>query len=80
MKESCNNCLYMKTLIQFDYSGKGCKHTKQDGYACTAFASEGEVIWLIGDDPSTGMCECYMRNSVISKKTEGVANGTNNKV
>ena len=70
MKESCNNCRYNKTLIQFDYSGKGCKHTKQVGYACTAFTSEHEVIWLVGCDPSTGMCECYKRNIVISKRTE----------
>jgi len=70
MKESCNNCLYQKRLIQYDYSGKGCKHTDQDGYACTAFASEGEVIWLIGNEPSAGMCECYMRNQVYSRRGE----------
>lgn len=63
MIECCNNCKYQKKLIQFDYSEKGCKHTTQDGYACMAFAIEGEVIWMIGNDPSVEMCECYMRRN-----------------
>lgn len=59
MKESCQNCAYSYNLVQYDYTGEGCKHTKMDGHICMADAGERSAIWMIGEDD--GMCECYQR-------------------
>jgi hypothetical protein len=29
------------------------------GHACTALMSDGQIIWMVGDDPDRDMCECY---------------------
>lgn len=60
MKECCSTCASCKKLVKFDYSGRGCKHTDMEGYACLAFETEGTVIWMVGNDKDHGMCECYI--------------------
>lgn len=59
MDECCATCRKMKKLVQFDYSQGGCNHTDMDGYVCLVFVGEGEVVWMVGEDAETGMCECY---------------------
>ena len=59
MEKCCNTCRLKKKLIKFDYSQGGCIHTDYDGYACLAFASENEVIHMVGLDPEPSMCEMY---------------------
>ena len=56
----CNTCERKKDIERWDYSGKGCKHTKLEGFACLAFAFEGDIVLMVGVDPEKGMCECYM--------------------
>ena len=48
------------TLTKFDYSQGGCIHTDYEGFACTAFASEGEIIHMVGMNPDEGHCEMFM--------------------
>ena len=57
--ECCTNCKNKMDLVKLDYSGRGCIHTKYDGFACTIFASEGQINHMVGLDPDTGMCECF---------------------
>ena len=59
MNECCSNCRLCLRLTKYDYSGKGCEHTKLDGFACLAFAGEGDAIWMVGLDPDKEMCECW---------------------
>ena len=61
MIDCCANCKFNLELVKYDYSNGGCIHTKYDGYACMAFASEGQVTHMVGIDPEIGMCEmfCY---------------------
>lgn len=56
---SCKTCKKRLNITKFDYSQGGCKHTKLDGYACLAFAFEGEVVWMVGANEESDMCECY---------------------
>ena len=58
-KSCCSNCRHKMKLTKFDYSQGGCKHTEYEGFACTAFASEGEIIHMVGMNPDTGMCEMF---------------------
>lgn len=58
VRECCNNCRFKKSITQYDYSGKGCKHTDVEGYACTAFTCEDFVIWKVGSD-GYGTCEMF---------------------
>lgn len=64
MKESCANCKYNLKLVKYDYSKGGCVHTDYDGYACMAFASEGLVIHMVGDNPETERCEVWTMSNV----------------
>lgn len=57
----CETCKYRKDLVKFDYSCFGCVHTDYDGYACTAFATDGRVIHMVGVDPEIGFCEMYSK-------------------
>ena len=59
MKECCTTCRNMLKLQKLDYTNGGCKHTDMDGFACIALSREGNVDWMVGVDPDTGMCECY---------------------
>jgi len=61
---ACSNCRYNLRLKKYDYSQGGCKHTDMEGSACLAFASEGDVIWMVGGDLENDLCECWtpMRN------------------
>ena len=54
---ACSNCRYHMTLKKYDYSKGGCRHTDMEGFACMAFAFEGDVIWMVGGDPDNDMCE-----------------------
>lgn len=63
--ESCATCRHCKKLEKWDYCEKGVEHTVMFGYACTVFAArEGIVIWMVGADEHTGMCECYQKQEV----------------
>lgn len=54
----CNNCKFHLKLVKFDYSQGGCIHTDYDGYACAVFASEGEIVHMVGLDGTT-QCEMW---------------------
>ncbi len=60
MKECCSNCKHKMTLTKYDYSHGGCEHTEYEGFACTAFASEGDIIHMVGSNPDKGSCEMFM--------------------
>ena len=57
--ECCATCRRRYDLMKFDYSQDGCIHTDMEGYICTAFADEGKMVWMVGEDENTGMCECW---------------------
>lgn len=57
--ECCANCRRAYRLEKLDYSKGGCEHTDMEGYICMAFADEGLASWMVGNNPDTGMCECY---------------------
>lgn len=59
MSENCLSCRNRMKLVKFDYSGRGCEHSDYDGYACTAFAFEGEIVHMVGCDEKKCMCEMY---------------------
>ena len=59
MTECCNNCRLKMRLEKSDYSQGGCIHTDYDGYACLAFANEGVVCHMVGNNPDTGICEMF---------------------
>lgn len=46
-------------LVKYDYSKGGCTHTDHDGFACLAFASEGQVTHMVGVRPETAHCEMF---------------------
>ena len=60
MDMKCKDCKKRFDIIKFDYSKIGCEHTKLEGFACTAFGIEGQIIWMTGLDENKAMCECYM--------------------
>lgn len=66
MNECCNTCKFRKKLINYDYSGKGCRHTDYDGFACIVFAHEGVVIHHTGrlESGKGELCEEYVREEV----------------
>ena len=59
MNECCATCKLNLRLERLDYQRGGCVHEWQPGYICLAFQNEGIACWMIGQDPKTGMCECY---------------------
>lgn len=62
MNECCATCKKCHALERWDYSdvrNNGVPKTRMEGFACTCFIDEGIVIWQVGSDPETGMCECY---------------------
>lgn len=59
MNECCNTCKRKMKLVKLDFSQDGCKETYYDGFACLAFANEGEVDHMFGLDPTRGICEMY---------------------
>lgn len=59
MNECCENCKKNLKLVEYVYDERGCTHLNLGGYACLAFIDEGEIIWMIGQNPKMGMCECY---------------------
>ena len=58
MKECCATCRHRLDLEKYDYENGGCEHTSMEGYACTALAYEGTVVWMVGLRED-GMCEEY---------------------
>ncbi len=61
MTECCANCKHKMKLVKYDYSKGGCTHTDYDGFACLAFASEGQVTHMVGADTSVDACEMYRK-------------------
>ena len=59
MIDYCENCKFKLELVKFDYSKGGCIHSTYEGYACMAFASEGQVTHMVGVRPETAMCEMF---------------------
>ena len=58
MGECCANCQYWLTLTMFDYQ-HGCCEDHDMGHACTLFANDGEIVWMVGNDPEHDQCEGY---------------------
>ena len=56
--ERKTDCIFRLKATKFDYSQGGCKHTDMDGFICTAFASEGKAVWMVGL-PNGCMCDMY---------------------
>lgn len=61
MTDGCKNCRYRLELMKLDYRRRGCKHTKMEGFLCTAFADEGIANWMLGLDDDNSKCECWQR-------------------
>ena len=59
MIDCCANCKFNLELVKFDYSKGGCIHSTYEGYACLAFADEGQVVHMVGVRPETAMCEMF---------------------
>lgn len=66
MEECCKTCGHNLKLTRFDYTDTGCKHTEMEGFICTAFAFEGDAIWMMGLNQEKDLCECFYPRS---KKT-----------
>lgn len=61
MRRCCETCIFRKDLVKWDYSQGGCVHTKYDGFACLALASEGNVIHMVGiDQHENDGCEMWI--------------------
>ena len=58
-EQCCNLCSYCMKLQKCDYSHGGCEHTDMEGFACTVFADEGIIEWMVGLNKHTGMCEAF---------------------
>lgn len=71
MEECCLNCRRRLKLVMFDYSHGGCEH-HDVGYACTLFAEEGQIIWMVGKDHERCICEGYKPKAlnVLHKERE----------
>ena len=57
----CWTCGYHKELERWDYTNvrkQGVPKT-DEGYVCTAFAYEGLVVQMIGNNDDTSYCECW---------------------
>ena len=59
MIDCCENCKFKLELVKFDYSKGGCIHSTYEGYACMAFASEGQATHMVGVRPETAKCEMF---------------------
>lgn len=59
MNECCETCRLRLRMEKLDYSKGGCTHSFPDGFICLAFADEGIGCWMVGLEPTAGMCECY---------------------
>lgn len=60
-KSNCKTCNKRKDIELWDYSGMGCKHNKQEGFACLAFVGINDlVIHIVGIEENSGMCEMYL--------------------
>ena len=46
----CANCKRRMDLWKYDYGKGGCTHEKLEGFACLAFANEGEVVQMVGTE------------------------------
>lgn len=57
---NCKNCANRYELWKWDYSQSGVPKKKMDGFICSAFASEGIMIWQVGND-GNGQCECWWK-------------------
>ena len=65
--ERKTDCIFQLKATKFDYSQGGCIHTDMDGFICTAFASEGEAVWMVG--LSNGcMCEMYTNKEELYER------------
>ena len=59
MKECCATCARQYIIERLDYSGKGCQHSYEQGYACGAVLHDGTVYHMVGNRPEEGFCEMY---------------------
>ena len=59
MPDGCHNCRNRLELKKWDYRGKGCEHTQMEGFVCTAMASDGVAVWMLGLDEDDSKCECW---------------------
>lgn len=58
MRDCCKTCRHRLELVRYDYSKGGCEHTSLDGFACTALAYEGTVVWMVELEEDQ-KCEAY---------------------
>lgn len=61
MPDGCHNCRNRLELKKWDYRGKGCEHTQMEGFVCTAMASDGVAVWMLGLYDDDSKCECWMK-------------------
>lgn len=59
MQECCANCKRWLKLVKYDYSHGGCDHSDM-GHCCTVFMNEGQIVWMVGNNPEVGQCEAYI--------------------
>ena len=57
--ECCINCKNWMELVMFDYQHGGCEHHNM-GHACTLFANDGRIVWMVGNDPTVEQCEGFV--------------------
>lgn len=58
MKECCAACKKRLELVMFDYQHGGFERHNM-GHACTAFETDGTIIYMVGNDPENDMCESF---------------------
>lgn len=58
MNECCATCKRWIKLVMFDFSHGGYERHDM-GHCCTAFADEGKITWIVGNDAEHDMCEAY---------------------
>ena len=61
MTECCETCRFKYDLVKFDYTSRGCDHSKQPGFVCMIFGDGGDAIWMYGTsaDKPGAICEGY---------------------
>ena len=62
MKECCCTCRHMYIGHKTDFTklktGEPIDSVMK-GYICMAFAYENVATWMVGNNPSMGLCEAY---------------------
>ena len=60
MSQCCSNCACKFTPVKLDYSKRKGKTSNMKGYICVEPGFNGTAIWIVGVDPDSGHCDCYI--------------------